>query len=120
MFARNRANDPSNTNTGGAIYNSGGSPTIINATFSNNRADAGGGALYIAGSSNPTVTNSILWGNGSSEVGDNDPVDSDQVTFSHSIVEGAGGSGSWNGGAFGTDAGGNIDQNPQFNIRTRC
>ena len=114
VFARNRANDPSNTNNGGAIYNSGGSPTIINATFSNNQADASGGALYIAGSSNPTVTNSILWGNGSSEVGDIDPVDADKVTFAHSIVQGSGGSGSWNGGAFGTDGGGNLDQDPSF------
>jgi predicted outer membrane repeat protein/parallel beta-helix repeat protein len=37
-------------------------PTIINSTFTNNSASSLGGALYCEENSDPTISNSILWG----------------------------------------------------------
>jgi hypothetical protein len=59
------ASDGSGANSvGGAMYNSGASPTVTNCTFSNNSA-IGGGAMYNETNSSPTVTNCTFSGNGS-------------------------------------------------------
>ena len=122
VFANNTA-----YNDGGAVYNLGNftgeaDPTIRNATFAGNRAERDGGAIVNRGGSNsgtaaPSITNSILWGNTASAQGvtGDDQVYNDLGTpvFTHSIVEGSGGSTSWTTG-LGTDNGGNLDQDPQF------
>ncbi|PSK91592.1 right-handed parallel beta-helix repeat-containing protein [Taibaiella chishuiensis] len=50
---------------GGGMYNlSNCSPTLINCTFAGNRANAGGGAINnYDGTANPTITNTIIYGN---------------------------------------------------------
>ncbi len=52
-----------NEYAGGGMYNSSGSPTITNCTFSGNLADSGGG-MYSSG--NPTIINCIFTGNSAS------------------------------------------------------
>lgn len=116
VFAGNTA-----TLFGGAILNNGNnggtsSPQITNATFSGNTADDKGGALYNSGSSGtsaPTLTNAVLYGNTASNGGDEVYNLSATPTIAHSLVQGSGGSGSWNT-SFGTDGGNNIDADPQF------
>jgi hypothetical protein len=89
----NRSSSPTITNTtftgnaaisnGGAMYNYESNPTITNATFTGNAANSNGGALYNFLFSNPTVSNSILWGNGTEIVNN-----SASATVSYSIVQG--------------------------------
>jgi predicted outer membrane repeat protein len=56
-ITRGNANGSGDDAYGGGAYNNGGSPTLINVTFSENSAGYGGG-LYSAGSSSkPTLTN---------------------------------------------------------------
>jgi hypothetical protein len=55
-------------NFGGGIYNEGSSITLTNVTFNSNAANTGGG-VYNGYSSNPTLTNCILWGNTASSSG---------------------------------------------------
>ena len=60
-------------------------------------------------SSSPTITNSIIWGNGSSEIYNS----SSTPIFKNSIIKGSGGSSSWIS-SYGTDNGGNLDTDPLF------
>ncbi len=99
---------------GGGMFNCvGSSPTLVNVTFSLNSAIDGGG-IYNWDESNPTLVNTILWGNtawtGVQEISNNV---SCIPTISHSLIEGSGGSGSWDTN-LGTDLGNNIDADPLF------
>jgi uncharacterized repeat protein (TIGR01451 family) len=53
---------------GGGMYNSSGSPTLTNVTFSGNTATADGGGIYEP-SSNPTLTNVTFSGNSAGSTG---------------------------------------------------
>ena len=87
------------TEFGGGMFNAWGSnPTVTDCTFSNNIADSNGGGMYNY-ASNPTVTNSILWGN-IAQTGPQIYGGSPTVTYSN--VEGG-----WGGT-------GNIDADPCF------
>ncbi len=55
-------------NSGGGMYTSGGSPTLINLTVSGNSAEQGGG-IYNDGSGNPALTNVAFSGNSADEGG---------------------------------------------------
>jgi hypothetical protein len=97
-----------NATFGGGMYNyDNSSPTLTNATFANNNANFGGG-MYIEDSS-PTISNSIIWDNGSTEVTNHNST----PIFKNSIIKGSGGSVSWSS-TFGTDGGGNLDIDPLF------
>ncbi len=107
LFVNNAAQN------GGGIYTvslAGGTskPRIRTSVFTNNTASGSGGALYVPesatepGTGFPQISNSILWGNAPDQV---DIVNSADVAFSHSIVE---------GGIPGTDNGGNRTADPQF------
>ena len=52
---------------GGAMYNSSGTPTLFNCTFTNNSAQDRGGAIY-SHTANPTLTNCVF-SNNSSKIG---------------------------------------------------
>jgi len=83
--------------TGGGMSNEENcNPIVTNCTFSDNTASAGGG-MYNA-SSNPTVTNCILWGDTVNEIVNESSI----TTVTYSDVE---------GGWAGT---GNIDFDPLF------
>ena len=47
---------------GGGMFNLFSSPSATNCTFSGNSASSGGGGVYNFDNSNPTIRNSILWG----------------------------------------------------------
>jgi hypothetical protein len=82
------------------MANYGGSPTVTNCTFAGNAAGYTGGGMYSYGNtSNPTVTNSILWNNVPNDVFDD--VNS-TTTAAYSDIA---------GGFPGT---GNIDADPLF------
>jgi predicted outer membrane repeat protein len=49
--------------SGGGMFNDGGSPTLLNVTFSGNFADAAGGGMYNSNSSAPTLVNVAFSGN---------------------------------------------------------
>ena len=106
--------------SGGAMFNDGSdggasSALMTNVTFAENSAIEGG-AIYNFGStgtSAPALTNTILWSNTASNDG-NHVFNTDAApTFAHSLVQGSGGSASWNA-SLGTDAGGNLDADPLF------
>ncbi len=85
------------SSNGGGIYINSVAPAITNCTFTDNTGS--GGAIYNRTSSNPTITNCILWGDTSPEIrnhGNSSPV----VTYSD--VQ---------GGYTGT---GNINSDPSF------
>jgi hypothetical protein len=62
VFQDNVVGDQGTGGEGGGGMCNWGSPTVVNCTFSGNTAAIGGG-MRNKGSSNPTVTNCILWGN---------------------------------------------------------
>ncbi|MEM8859154.1 MAG: choice-of-anchor Q domain-containing protein, partial [Chloroflexota bacterium] len=98
---------------GGGMFNFADSnPVLTNVTFYGNSAvgtNARGGALLNT-FSNPTLVNSIIWGN-TAPTGANVLNNSSTPAYSYSIVEGSGGNTSWNS-TFGTDGGNNADSDP--------
>ncbi|HKI86260.1 MAG TPA: choice-of-anchor Q domain-containing protein, partial [Thermoanaerobaculia bacterium] len=109
-------------NSGGAIYNDGifgtSSPILTNVTFSDNSASYGGAIFNDgdSGTSSPTLTNVILWDNSASGTPPNGPEISNvsaTPAISYSVVQGSGGSASWDT-SLGTDGGYNLDANPNL------
>lgn len=111
---------------GGAMYNNGkhggeSSPILTNISFSGNKAQIGG-AMYNYGDdssiSNPEMRNSVLWNNqdnsGTITIKANIYNDNADITLTHSLAQGTGGSSSWTSDASFVDGGGNIDTNPMF------
>jgi predicted outer membrane repeat protein len=80
---------------GGAMSSWSSSPTLNSVTFSGNVATSSGGAIY-NDTSTATLTNSILWNNGTA------PIAGGTSTIEYSIVEGG-----WTGV-------GNLDADPLF------
>lgn len=108
--------------SGGAICSSRYYPSttgtldlsLVNVTFSQNRAQGSGGAVYNSCCS-PTFDNCIFW-NDTASAGGNEVcnVGTNAIpVFTASDVAGSGGSASW-GATLGTNGGGNIDQDPLF------
>ncbi|MDR1781309.1 MAG: right-handed parallel beta-helix repeat-containing protein [Tannerella sp.] len=98
---------------GAGIYIRNGAPQLTNVTVSGNRASSSGGGIYIDNSS-PVFRNTIIWGNRVA-AGSNPNVANiaSQTFYEYSIVEGSGGSESWNA-TFGIDGSHNYDANPSF------
>ncbi len=71
---------------GGGIMNIFSSPTLMNCSFSGNTATFGVGGIHNIVSSSPTLTNCILWGNGTGTEIFNATGSSPTVTYS--IVKG--------------------------------
>ena len=82
---------------GGGIFILDTDATLINLTVSGNTASAFGGGLLVGANTNPTLTNSIIWGNNPNQIqGFGTP------TITYSDIQGG-----WNGV-------GNIDSDPLF------
>ena len=98
---------------GGGIYNHASSPSLTNVTFSGNRSASGGGIRNVNGSK-PSIRNSIFWGN-TAPLGPQIRNSSagDVPTITTSLVQGSGGSASWDANV-GVNGGGNLDANPLF------
>ena len=83
--------------SGGGIFILDTDATLINLTVSGNTATAFGGGLLVGANTNPTLTNSIIWGNNPNQIqGFGTP------TITYSDIQGG-----WNGI-------GNIDSDPLF------
>ncbi|MGA9531840.1 MAG: choice-of-anchor Q domain-containing protein [Anaerolineales bacterium] len=102
------------TGNAGAVFNYQAAPTFNNVTFSGNRSPVHGGGMY-NNESNPSLTNVIMWDDDGSGSTDDELYNSGGSTpvISNSIIEGSGGSASWDS-SFGTDGGGNLDADPLF------
>lgn len=99
---------------GGGIFNSQGSLTILASTITGNSASLDGGGVQNQGSSSPLIRNTILWGNsdsGGASASAQLSNDSATPTISYSIVQGSGGSSSWDS-TLGNDGGSNQDEDP--------
>jgi hypothetical protein len=97
---------------GGMANNNASSPTLVNVTFSGNSSiNAGGGMLN--SSSDPTLYNCIFWSNSAGASGDQIQNDGSTPFISYSLVQGSGGSASWDA-SLGTNGGGNVDADPRF------
>ena len=95
----------------GGIYNLVSSPSLVNVTFSRNTATHSGGGMFNA-VSYPTLVNTILWGDSAGTENEiHNQLSTPKVV--HSLIEGSGGSGSWDTN-LGTDGGGNLDADPLF------
>jgi uncharacterized repeat protein (TIGR01451 family) len=95
-------NQVSYINSYGGGMSNGGNPTLINVTFSGNQAsgdDSSGGGMSNGYSSNPTLSNCILWGNTARH---GPQIHGGAPTINYSLVE---------GGYSGT---GNLDVDPLF------
>ncbi len=92
---------------GGAVAHSlASNSTISFCTFIDNVATGIGGGLYKGSNSNPTVINSIFWGNQAErgdQLGENIPENGGNIAISYCIVEGGpdggdgNGAGAWDG-----------------------
>ncbi|RZJ63930.1 MAG: DUF1565 domain-containing protein, partial [Flavobacterium sp.] len=96
----------------GAMYNYDSNMQLINSVVSNNNS------YYHTGGFNgnggiPEIKNSIIWGNKQGSNISNFASTNIQFRFYNSIVQGSGGSGSWNNN-IGVNRGGNIDADPLF------
>ncbi len=101
---------------GGGLNIRAGQAILTNLTFNNNEAvgiGARGGGLYNL-NSNPTIINTIFWGNTAADAGkqiyNNDSV----PIISFSLIEDSGGSGPDWDILLGTDIANNIDVDPMF------
>jgi len=96
---------------GGIEFRSCTDPTLTNVTIWGNFCGGpGGGIASING--DLTLKNTIIWGNDSTEVSNFGST----PAISHSLIEGCEGSGAGWDPSFGTDDGGNIDEDPQFKV----
>ncbi len=95
--------------TGGGLHSAGANTSLVNCTFAGNAASLGGQAIHSAEYSDPNagnqlyedatnIINTILWGNGTEEIGLNNAV----PVVTYSDVEG------------GYTGDGNIDADPLF------
>ncbi len=108
VFAGNQASF-----TGGGVCNASESkPAFINAVITGNVSAAYGGGMNSDVWTFPTLINTIIWGNVASASGP-DLYGSGTPLIAHSLIQGSGGSSSWNS-SFGTDNGGNLDADPLF------
>ena len=94
-----------------------GELVFTNNTFTGNHAEFEfGGALSFLGI-NGSFTNNIIWNNrdnsGAGSLSSSIDNDGTTLSFSHSIVQGSGGSSAWDM-SLGSDQGGNLDADPLF------
>ena len=106
---------------GGAIHtHSSGDFNLINSTITGNSA-VNGGAIWSATTDSKSIDNSIIWNNkdtsGTGTLASSLTFINSIPTTSYSILQGSGGSSSWDLAA-GTDAGNNLDTDPLFILDT--
>lgn len=99
---------------GGAVYIVSSNPIFINVTITDNAADCSGGGLFCVYSSDPILTNCILWNNSSQEIYFYENYDPNSISISYSDIEGGEDNIVTNDNGFVNWLDGNIDQNPEF------
>lgn len=99
---------------GGAMAANNSNPALIHVTVANNNTFLSGSeAFHLSGTATLSVTNSIVYSNGAAAGAIVHNGTESEATFGYSLVEGSGGSSSWDN-AYGADGGNNIDGNPLF------
>lgn len=99
---------------GGGLMFDRSSPTVINVTIADNTTTGHGGGLNVSYASNPTLINSIVWGNAPEQIYFDPAWPGEVVTIQYSDVQGGAagivtnGQGPVNWGA------GNLDTDPRF------
>jgi len=101
---------------GGGISNVASRPSIVNCSFCRNRANDGGAALYNNTSSNPTITNTIMWADSTAFMGLPEILNqnSSLPVISYSCIQYCGGSGTGWEGKYGIDGGNNTDKDADY------
>ncbi len=103
----------SNRGGGGMMFD-GGSPTLVNVTVAGNRTTGSGGGLNVSYMSQPTLVNSIVWGNTPEQVVFDANWMGMAITIEHSDIQGG------QAGIITHDLGpvnwgeGNLDTSPRF------
>jgi uncharacterized repeat protein (TIGR02543 family) len=97
---------------GAAMYGADTRPRLTNVTVGGNFAEVSGGGLYSENAA-PELRNTVVWGNRSGDDAPNLHNEGSEPYIANSLIEGCGGSRAWNT-AYGTDGGGNLDDNPFF------
>lgn len=96
---------------GVAFSGFGGTATVTNATITFNSTAAQGAVIWTFSTEILDIRNSIIFGNTANYMTYNDG--GGVVKFTNSLVQGSGGSQAWDTG-YGTNNGGNIDEDPLF------
>ena len=96
------------------MYLDGSDPILTDVTFSGNTADNNGGGMYLYSFSNPTMTNSILWGNSPHEIYFYEDDYPSSITITYSDIQGGQDSIVTNDNGTVTWGSGNIDSDPLF------
>lgn len=110
VISRNSANS-----FGGGICDVNSSPLLVGCTITDNQAGSGGGIFNDGLSSQPQVTNTIVWGNDANGSGDQVYNSSGaEPEYLYCDIEDCNGSGANWDGTLGSDEGGNIDGLPGF------
>lgn len=99
---------------GGMVNEDNSHPIVTNCTFSGNSCGYYGGAIANFTYSGLTLTNGILWANSAAVSGNEIYIDSLSTSLiAYSNIAGCLNGTSWNT-SIGTDVGGNMDENPNF------
>ncbi|MGV3460441.1 MAG: choice-of-anchor Q domain-containing protein [Flavobacterium sp.] len=96
---------------GVAFSGLGGTATVTNALITSNSTAAQGAIIWTLSTEIVDIRNSIIFGNSATKMIYKDG--GGVVQFAHSLVQGSGSSQAWDT-AFGTNGGGNIDDDPLF------
>lgn len=99
---------------GGGLFFDGSSPTFTNVTVVGNWTDGYGGGLNISFSSQPTLVNSIVWGNSPEQIYFDTAWPGEAVTIEYSDIQGGQAEIITNGQGPVYWGDGNIDASPQF------
>lgn len=114
LIADNIDNDQNSHRGGGGVMFDGGSPTFVNVTVVGNRTTGGGGGLNVSYMSQPTLVNSIVWGNTPEQIYFEPDWPGQAITIEYSDVQG-GETGIITNGQGPVHWGdGNIDSSPLF------
>jgi hypothetical protein len=114
LVADNVADNRSGDGGGGGLYFDGCNPIFVNVTVVGNSTLGDGGGLHISYLSNPTLVNSIVWGNSPEQIYFDMDWEGEAVTIEYSDIQGG------EAGIVTNDQGpvywgdGNMDANPQF------
>jgi predicted outer membrane repeat protein len=106
--------DNSGSGKGGGIHFDGCSPTFVNVTVAGNSTTKYGGGLDVSYMSQPTLVNSIVWGNSPEQIYFDTDWPGEAVTIEYSSIQGGEGAIVTNGLGPVYWGDGNMDASPLF------
>lgn len=106
--------DNSGDGKGGGLVFDGSSPTFTNVTIAGNRTTGNGGGLNVSYMSQPTLVNSIVWGNSPEQIYFDTDWPGEAVTIEYSDIQGGAAGIVTNGQGPVNWGNGNLDTSPRF------